>query len=94
MDLSAAPRAGILASQIPGKVAPVQVAQLSQLNSRGNPAGNVIGVLYTQCLTSFMLGCSFSLDKDRLAPSLVDGMKILSCIMAYVIALVAVVWGS
>lgn len=24
-----------------------------------------------------MLGCSFSLDKDRLAPSLVDGMEIL-----------------
>lgn len=40
-----------------------------------------------------MLGGSFSLDKDRLAPSLVDGMKILSCIMAHVIALVAGLWG-
>ena len=40
-----------------------------------------------------MLGGSFSLDRDRLAPSLVDGMKTLPCIMAHVIALVAVPWG-
>lgn len=44
-------------------------------------------------LTSFMLGGSFSLDETNLAPSLVDGMKILPCIMAHVIALVAVLWG-
>lgn len=50
---------------------------LQQRHRRGSAAGDVIGVLYTQSLTSSMLGCSFPLDRDRPAPSLVDGMKIL-----------------
>lgn len=77
IGLLVAPGAGVLASQVHRQIAPVQLPLLQRLNRRGNPAGDVIGVLYTQFLTSFMLGCSFPLDKDRPAPSLVDGMKIL-----------------
>lgn len=77
VGLLVAPRAGALASQVHRQIVPVQLPLLSQRKRGGNPAGDVIGVLYTQFLTSFMLSCSFPLDKDRLAPSLVDGMKIL-----------------
>lgn len=73
---SVAPRASALASQVPRQIAPAQLPLLSQRKRGGNPAGDVTGVLYTRFLTSFVLSSSFPLDKDRLAPSLVDGMKI------------------